>query len=131
MDIRVPHMEFCFVFIPKEGFQIQELARHVSVTAYGDRMILWAGYHRSYARMTSANPEAIERSLLAVLTTDADFVLSPDSPNHGLRAMVRGLRPPLFADFLDERFFMDVRLRKKRFELQIRANIVAIDEHVV
>ncbi len=127
MNIKVPHAEFGFVFLPNGGFQVQEMARHLSVTAFDNRMLLWAGYHRSFARMASTNPDATDRSLLAVLTTDADFALSPDAPNQGLCAMVRGVRPPLLRDFLDDRLFIRVQLRKKRFELQIRSNVVAVD----
>jgi hypothetical protein len=125
VDVQVPHAEFVFSFVPDRGLQICETARHVSVGMFDDRMLLWAGYHRSYARI--ANPEAIDRSLLVVLTTDSDFFFSPDSPNQGLRDTLRGSRPPLFADFFDDRFFMRVRLRKKRFELRIRADLAQLD----
>jgi hypothetical protein len=126
-DIQIPHGEFAAAFIPPDKFSVEELAGHVSVTEFGMRMLLWAGYHRSYARMASMNPDATDRSLLAVLTNDADFVLSPDSPNQGVRAMVCGLRPPIFADFFDNRLFMSVRLRRKRYELRIRAMVVGIN----
>jgi hypothetical protein len=127
-NVNVPHGEFAFVFEPQvTQFLVIETARHTSVTQFGDRMLLWAGYHRSYARMVNANPEGIERSMLVALTTDADFFVSEQSPNQGLRAVVCGLRPPLFRDFFDERFFINVRLRKKRWELQIRAQCVGVN----
>ena len=127
-NVEVPHGEFAFVFEQQAGqFMVLETARHVSVTHVGDRMLLWAGYHRSYACMLNANPDGIDRSMLVALTTDADFFVSEQSPNQGLRAMVCGLRPPLFRDFLDDRFFIKVRLRKKRWELQIRAQCVGIN----
>lgn len=129
MDVDVPHGEFAFVFNQNAGqFQILELARHVSVTTFQNRMLLWAGYHRSYAFMANANPDGIERSLLVALTTDADFLVSPQSPNQGLRAIVCGLRPPLFRDFLDANFFMEVNLKRKRWVLQVRAACVGIDD---
>jgi hypothetical protein len=127
-NVHVPHGEFGFFYDPiHKLFTVSETGRHVSVSEFQGRMILWAGYHRSYACMVNENPEGIERSLLVALTTDADFFVSEHSPNQGLRAMVCGLRPPLLADFFDERFFMAVRLRKKRFELQIRAQIVPVN----
>jgi hypothetical protein len=129
MDVAVPHGEFAFVFNQQIGqFQVQELARHISVTRFQDRMLLWAGYHRSYAFITNENPEGIERSLLVALTTDADFLVSPQSPNQGLRAVLCGLRPPLFRDFLDRGLFMDVHLKRKRWVLQIRSACVGIDD---
>lgn len=128
MDIAVPHGEFAFAFDPAHGtWGVIETARHVSVTAFQNRMLLWAGYHRSYAFMDRANPEGIERSLLVALTTDADFLLSPHSPNQGLRAIVCGLRPTLFRDFFDGDLFMSVNLKRKRFVLQIRAQCVGVD----
>ncbi len=127
-DVSVPHGEYGFAFHPQAGFQIQEAARHVAVTAYQNRMLLWAGYHRSYARMASANPDGRDRSLLVALTTDGDFFVSTNSPNQGLRAMVCGLRPSLLGDFLDDNLFMAVNLKRKRFVLQIRANCAAVDD---
>ena len=127
-NVQLPHAEFSFSFAPQVGFQIQQFARHVTVTEFGDRMLLWAGYHRSFARMASIAPDAIERSLVVALTTDGVFKVSPASPNQGEREMLTGDRPPFFGDFLDPRFFMSVPLRKKRFELQIRAQIVSIDD---
>jgi hypothetical protein len=129
MDVGVPHGEFAFVFNQQTGqFQVLELARHISVTRFQDRMLLWAGYHRSYAFIENANPDGIERSLLVALTTDADFLVSPQSPNQGLRAVITGLRPPLFRDFLDRDLFMDVHLKRKRWVLQVRAACVGVDD---
>jgi hypothetical protein len=126
MEFDVPHMEFMMNFVPGQ-WGVQELARYVGVTAYEGRMMLWAGYHRSYARVSSMAPDAIDRSLVVVLTTDGDFVVAPASPNQGLRAMLCGLRAPLFADFFDDRFFMSVPLRRRRFVLQVRAQVVPLD----
>jgi hypothetical protein len=127
VNVKIPHGEFVFTFLNPGGFAIQEMAKHITTTAFDQRLLLWAGYHRSFALMTNEYPEGMDRSLIALLTTDADFVLSPQSPNQGVRDMVRGLRPPLFADFFDERFCMRVRLRKKRCELQIRSQVVWFD----
>ncbi|HTB10189.1 MAG TPA: hypothetical protein VK752_01385 [Bryobacteraceae bacterium] len=127
-NAQLPHAEFIFSFGPPNGFQIQQMARHVNVTEFGDRLLLWAGYHRSFARMVSIAPDAIDRSLVVALTTDGTFKVSPASPNQGEREMLTGERPPFFGDFFNPVFFMSVPLRKKRFELQIRAQIVPIDD---
>jgi hypothetical protein len=131
--LRVPHAEFMFNFVGPMatnpgGFQVQEMAKHIATTAFDGRLLLWAGYHRSFALMTNEYPEGMDRSLVAVLTTDGEAVLSPHSPNQGVREMLRGLRPPLFADFLDERFCMRVRLRKRRCELWIQGRIMWFDD---
>jgi hypothetical protein len=110
------------------GFQIQEMAKHITATVYDQRMLLWSGYHRSFALMTNEYPDGMDRSLVAVLANDGEAVLSPQSPNQGVREMLRGLRPPLFADFFDERFCIRVRLRKKRCELWIQGRIMWFDD---
>lgn len=126
MDIDVPHGEFVVNFT-NTGYQIAELAKFVSVTRFDQRMLLHAGYHRSYARMSGMAPDAIDRSVLVVVATDGDFLVSPSSPNHGVRAMCCGLRPPLFADFFDDRFFMTLPIKRKRFVLQVRGQMVPVD----
>jgi hypothetical protein len=127
-DIEVPHREFAANFVPGNTYAVEELAAHVSATEFGERILLWAGYHRAYARMASLKADASDRSLLVVLSKDADHILAPDSPEPGLRATLLGARPPVFADFFDERLFLKVKLRKKRYELRIRASVEAVDD---
>jgi hypothetical protein len=127
VDVELPHAEFVLGFNPGRGFTIEQMARHVNVTEFGNRMMLWAGYQRSYARMLSMAPDAIDRSLVVALTADGNFKVSPLSPNQGEREMLTGLRPPLFGDFFDDRLVMKVKLRKKKFELHVRAALVEID----
>jgi len=127
MDLEVPHGEFVTAFNPNGTWEVQETARHVSVTGFQGRMMLWAGYHRSYARVSIMAPDAIDRSLVVALTTDGDFFVSQASPNQGLRDTLCGLRPPLFADFFDDDFFMRIPLKRRRFVLQVRARTVPVD----
>lgn len=127
MDVDVPHGEFMVAFLPNGRFQVQEMARFVTATAFQNRLLLWAGYHRSYARTRAIAPDAIERSLLVVLTTDGEFLVSAASPNQGLRVTLCGRRPPLFGDFFDERFFIRVPVKEKRFVVRVRAQISAVD----
>jgi hypothetical protein len=123
VNVQIPHAEFLFTFLNPGGFAVQEMAKQITVTSFDRRLLLWAGYHRSFALMMNEYPDGMDRSLIVALTTDADFILSSHSPNQGVRDMLRGLRPPLFVDFFDERFFIAVRLRKKRCELHIRAKV--------
>jgi hypothetical protein len=127
-DIKVPHREFAANFLPGNTFGVEELGAHVSATEFGDRMLLWAGYHRAYARMASMKLDAADRSLLVVLSKDADHIVAPDSPDPALRATLLGARPPIFADFFDDRLFLKLKLRKKRYELRIRASVVPVDD---
>lgn len=128
LHFTLPHAEHSLNFDTVKGFEIQQWARHISTAEYDQRMLLWGGYHRAFAFMSTQNPDAIERSLVVVLTTDAALTLSPNSPKPAVRDMVRGLRPPLFGDFFDGRLCMNVRLRKKRYELLVQARILAIDD---
>jgi hypothetical protein len=127
-EIEIPHREFAVEFNAGNTFEVEELAAHVSATEFGNRTLLWAGYHRAYARMAALKPDAPDRSLLVALSKDADYLLAPDSPEPELRATLFGARPPIFADFFDDRLFLEVKLRKKRYELRIRAAVEAVDD---
>jgi len=127
-EIEIPHREFAVLFSPGNTFGVEELAAHVSATEFGERILLWAGYHRAYARVAGVGPDARDRTLLVVLSKDAEHIVAPDSPDPALRAMLLGPRPPVFADFFNDRLFVKLRLRKKRFELRIRASVEAVDD---
>ena len=122
-EIEIPHREFAVDFHPGNTFSIVEFAAHVSASQVGDRMLLWAGYHRAYARVASLKAATENSSLLVVLSKDADYLLAPDSPEPQVRTMLLGPRPPMFGDFFDDRLFLKVRLRKRRYELRIRARV--------
>jgi hypothetical protein len=110
------------------AFRIQQGAGFVSVVQIGPRMILKAGYHRSFAfsRSMMNAPDANDKFALVVLTRTLPPQLSPDFPNQGLRTVVLGPRPPLLSDFFDLDLVTTVRLRKKRYEAHIC--ITQIDE---
>ncbi|HEY5030766.1 MAG TPA: hypothetical protein VIK39_20355 [Candidatus Angelobacter sp.] len=119
----LPHGEFLLGF-NGQVFGIIQGAPHVSVTIVENRTILWAGYHRSYARAAIVNPEIRERSVLAALTTEGPPALAV---NQTLRAVLLGERPPLFGDFFDDRLRMLVKLHPKRYELRIRVEVAKIN----
>ena len=117
--LQLPHAEFEIAVAPNGRIELREKARFVSVASFGDRMLLWAGYHRAYALASQTYPEETERSLLATLTTDADDFLGLRSELPEKRDMVRGVRPALLEDFFDDDLFMVVKLRKRRCEFHI------------
>jgi hypothetical protein len=130
-DIDMPHGEFIFGPMPNGMFCPIQMLRHVTVMQAGQRMLLWAGYHRSYARMLSTTPTAADRSALVALTSNT---LVPPSNVAGVTDVggtagldLWGRRPPLFGDFFADGLFMSVRLRKKRYQLQVRSRWVALD----
>ena len=122
-NVNLPHREFVFNF-NGQAFGVGESAPFVSVSMIGARAVLWTGNHRGYARMAAANPNTADRSILAALVTIGNETVAADP---SLRDLLLGQRPPFLADFLDERLCLDVELHRKRYELQIRAEIASID----
>jgi hypothetical protein len=125
-NFSLPHGEFLLAF-NGQAFGIIVGAPHVSVSRIGTRSILWAGYHRCYARAANVNPATNDRSVLAALTAEGTLAVGPESNQTPLRDLVLGDRPPLFGDFFDERLFMEVELHRKRYELQIRVEVARIN----
>lgn len=138
-DIDLPHAEFFFGVNPATAmFSATQFLRHVTVTraqaVSGTRLVLTAGYHRSYARMLSRTPTAAARSALVALAANT-LVSPPTQLGVGVIGGVFGLapfglRPALFADFFTDGLFMKVNLRRKRYQLQVRSTLVALDDSV-
>jgi hypothetical protein len=123
----LPHGEFLLAF-NGQAFGIVVGAPHISVSPIGERSILWAGYHRCYARASNVNPATNDRSVLAALTNEGTLAVGPGATNQTpLRDLVLGDRPPLFGDFFDERLFIEVELQHKRYELQIRVEVARLN----
>ena len=101
--------------------------RHVTATMLDvDRMLLWSGYHRSYARVLIAQPEG--REAPAVVALAENVVAAPTAGGETqFDRLVRGARPAFFADFFDDRLFIRVNLLRKRAQMQIRSQIVWLD----
>jgi len=101
--------------------------RYVTVTPLDkDRLLLWAGYHRAYAWALRAHGDGEDCPALVALAEN--LVLPPTQGNAtAFDRLVRGERAPVFGDFFDERFFVKVPLRLRRYQLQIRSNIVQTD----
>lgn len=132
-DIDIPHGEFTFGLTPNGMFAPIQFLRHISVMNVGERMLLWKGYHRCYARVLSATATAADQSGLVALT--ATTLSPPPTQPSGVKIAggaagldLFGRRPPLFSDFFTDGFFMKVKLRKKRYQLQVRSKWVQIDD---
>jgi len=129
LHIELPHAEFLVAIEANATFAVTEHANFVSVAKFEKRLVLTAGYHRSFAYIRAAGnaPDAMARSIVVALTTDLPVQLSRASPNTGLRATLAGPRPPLFCDFFDERLVMRVKLRKKRYEIFVHKREIDIE----
>jgi hypothetical protein len=130
LKLNLPHAEHMIGFQQDGAFRIQQGGGYVSrVDIVNGRLVRKAGYHRScvFARAAMNEPEARDRCELVALTTILPPPLVANFPTHqGLRTSVFGSRPPLFSDFFDSDLAMTVRLRRKRWEAQIR--IAMIDD---
>src|ERR1700682_2764142 len=110
----LPHGEHMFGF-QNGWFQIQQGAGFVSVVDLGGgKLLLKAGYHRSFAFARAAvnEPEAKDKCELVALTTTLPPQLEVAFPHQGLRTIVFGSRAPLLSDFFDPDLDMTVRLRR-------------------
>jgi len=127
IDIDLPHAEFIFGMHPHGGFGPKELMGHISVLSLDDRMLLAKGYHRLYGHILSTEGRLPQR--LSVVALENSTLTHSNDPQQADSADLHifGTRPPIFADFFTEGLAMPVYLRRKHYQLQVRAQWVAID----
>lgn len=130
----LPHAEFLYAGDQNAMFGLRELQRYVTVKDNGQRTYLTAGYHRMFARVLAAPMATVPKATVAVALNDLPCPpLVPNAPI--LTTPVAdtfdpwGTKPALFADFFTDGLFMDVRLKKKRYQLQVSAKMVALDDN--
>jgi len=88
-------------------------------------MILWGGYHRTYAVIRQGGVEAlgvppVTTVLVTVMTgipEVEDFLAGRSFL--AVRERALGDRPPLLRDFFDDNLAISVNLRKKKYQAQI------------
>jgi len=122
IDIDLPHGEWALLFDPQLGLILGEAARCITVSVIKRHLVLWSGYHRTYAAATRR--AAGERTILAGVVEDVK--VPPGVKWCGLRAVESDI-PPIFADFLDPRLTLPVRFRAKRFTMEVRARVVGVN----
>ena len=118
LAIDLPHFEFTLLPVGIVNGQIQcqavEWDRYITAfrTDQG-RMVLWGGYHRTYALLCQLAGDASGGApLITVMTGMPDVVNFLTNPSFA-RDTVLGDRPALLRDFLDEELFIEVNLRKR------------------
>jgi tetratricopeptide (TPR) repeat protein len=124
----VPHFEYFLAgpLQPDAQLRVSEADSFVTVALHADRALLLRGYHRTFAcaqRILEA-PNAPHGVLfgvsnhLALMGSDADDV----------RRTMEGPRPPRMGDFCDDRLFLPVTLRRRRYQLRIHYHVTEIGE---
>jgi hypothetical protein len=117
--VDLPHPEF-LGFAHPNGCGFQEKSRYVmGVRTPGDRLLLWAGYHRTHAILCHTAGEGPGVAPLVTVMTGIPEVGQFFSRASWRRDVVLGERPALLRDFLDPELFIMVNLQKKRAEGRI------------
>jgi hypothetical protein len=123
VNIELPHPEFVLGFDPVTGFRVVEAPRHVTVKHLGQSAMLMAGHHRVYAHLASAGA-ATDRTILAALLP-SDGAATESAVMEGDEEICRRW-PPTMGDFFDERYAFHLKMRARRFELQVRARMATV-----
>lgn len=130
----LPHGEFLFYPSTTGEFTASQLAHYVTAMKGADRTFLTAGYHRCFAKVLNAPIATVPSAAVAVTkNTLVSPVVATAAPGlitvNGVDPLCTfGVRAAKFGDFFTDGLFMDVNLRKKKFQLQIHANMVAVDD---
>ena len=139
--VDLPHAEFIAVPVPG-GFTFKERDRYVTAvpSPTKDRLLLWAGYHRTYALLTLCQAGGDAAGAAPLLTVMTGMPEAEEFFNGSRRVAVRdavlGQKPALLCDFLNPDLFICVNLRKKRAEgridlmrpNKIRAGVFQVDD---
>jgi hypothetical protein len=132
--IDVPHSEHAFLPDPTgTAFTVTQFLRHVTAVQGGNRLYLKAGYHRSFAKVLSVPVATVPSAMVALVSNTFTPAPIPVNAAAGLTTGTAGLDPfglraAVLRDFFTDGLFMDVLLRKKRYQLQVRSTWVAIDD---
>jgi|SRR5580704_3395687 hypothetical protein len=121
LKVDLPHAEFVPLAIPG-GFTFRERDRYVTgADLNGGRMMLWSGYHRTYAieLLRQAGGDAAGAAPLLTVMTGMPDVQGFLASRTAVRDCVLGERPALLRDFLDPDLCVTVNLRKTRAEGRI------------
>jgi hypothetical protein len=121
LKVDLPHAEFVPIPIPN-GFTFRERDRYVTGAQIdGGRMMLWCGYHRTYAiqLLRQAGGDAAGAAPLLTVMTGMPDVQAFLASRTAVRDCVLGERPALLRDFLDSDLCLTVNLRKTRAEGRI------------
>ena len=129
--IEIPHAEHVFSCDAAGKFSASQLLRHVTIMENGGCAYLTAGYHRCFAICFSVPTATVPSAVVAVAVNT--LTTPPATSNAALGVTDSdlgpyGTRAAIFADFFTDDLFMEVNLRKKRYQIQVQATWNAIDD---
>ncbi len=120
----IPSAEFAFLPQQNGSFAISELPRYVVACERNGTLILRNGYHRSLARMRNAVTGEVPTALVAKMAFDSGNALAEKE----LASTHSDLPPALMEDYQTEGLYMDVQMRRKRYQIEVKARWLAVDE---
>jgi hypothetical protein len=130
IETDVPHAEFAFLPVgPGPVFAAAQFMRHVTACVTNNRVLLKAGYHRSFARIFSAPIATVPTAVIAL---ERNTVVPPPNQVPAGGVITAGLTPfggrcALLRDFFTDGLFMNVLLKRKRYQLQIQSTWTPLD----
>jgi hypothetical protein len=115
-----------FSFLPQGNglFAISELPRFAIARMHNRNLVLKNGYHRSLARILSSSPAHIPTGL--VVLEGADEV--EDSFEIAMPWLEPELPLPVMGDYTCEGMYLDVQIRRKRYQIEVQARWRALDD---
>jgi hypothetical protein len=139
VEFDLPHAEFVFQPDPRSpgSFALVECLHHATVMHADDRTFLTTGYHRSFGRMISTPVPERPTGLVALVANSLTASFAPEARSNTTQAAERpsaealspwGRKAARFGDFLQEGLFFEADLIMRRFQLQLTATVVALNE---
>jgi Flp pilus assembly protein TadD len=124
----LPHAEFFLAgpLQPNEQMQVSEADGFITVALHADRALLLRGYHRAFACAQFAlGAVNAPHGVLFGVSNQMD---SMGSDADDVRRTMEGPRPPRMADWFDDRLFLPVTLRRRRYRMRIHYEVAEIGE---
>jgi len=124
----LPHSEFVLAgpVQPSGELRVSEAQGFVTVAFHADRALLMSGYHRTFACAQRALEVA--NAPHGVLFGVSNYLTAMGSAADDVLRVMEGPRPPRMADFFDERLFLPVTLRRRRYQMRVSYELVEIAE---
>jgi tetratricopeptide (TPR) repeat protein len=123
----LPHSEY-FLTVPSQPneLRVAEADTFITVGFHADRALLLRGYHRTFACAQFVR-EAVNAPH-GVLFAESNQLRAMGSLAEGVLSMMEGPRPPRMRDFFDDRFFLPVTLRRRRYQMRVHCEVAEIDD---